>query len=115
MAQKVQSTLRRSLDEFAADRGFHSNEDEAGLEALGIKHVAIPKPGKCSAKRQEIEGAFWFKRLRRWRSGGEATIRLLKRKYGLNRCLFKGSNGTAAWVGISVFTHNVDKLVALMT
>lgn len=115
MAQKVQSTLGRSLDEFAADRGFHSNQNEAGLEALGIKHVAIPKPGKCSAKRKEIEGASWFKRLRRWRSGGEATISLLKRKYGLNRCLFKGSDGTAAWVGISVFTHNVDKLVALMT
>ena len=115
MAQKVTQTLGRPVKEYAVDRGFYSKENEAGLEALGVRLVAIPQTGRYSVVRKKIESTFWFKRLKRWRSGEEATISLFKRKYGLDRCLFRGDDGIGAWVGISIFAHNLDKLAALMT
>jgi hypothetical protein len=65
-----------------AKRGFYSSKNEKEIQDLKVKHVAIPKPGKKSEKRVKHERQHWFKRLIRWRSGGEATIGLLKRKKG---------------------------------
>src|SRR5205807_8716872 len=47
----------------AGDRGVHSAETEARLEAAGVKLVAIPAAGKLSQERQALE------RTRRWKRG----------------------------------------------
>jgi IS5 family transposase len=113
MVKKSIKVLNKAPKEVAADRGFYSSENEKEIQGLKVKHVAIPKPGKKSEKRLKHERQHWFKRLIRWRSGGEATIGLLKRKYGLDVCLFHGEN-TGIWVNLSIFTHNVSKLAKLM-
>ncbi|HHW02077.1 MAG TPA: transposase [Thermoanaerobacterales bacterium] len=113
MVKKSIKALNKAPKEVAADRGFYSSENEEEIQGLKVKHVAIPKPGKKSEKRLKHECQHWFKRLIRWRSGGEATIGLLKRKYGLNVCLFHGEN-TGIWVNLSIFTHNVSKLAKIM-
>ena len=94
--------------------GVFSEENEVELHKLGVKRVAITKPGKKSEKRKEFERQHWFRRLKRWRSGQEGTISLLKRKYGLERCLLRGGDGTGIWVGLSVFAHNLDKLARMV-
>jgi IS5 family transposase len=113
MVEKSIEILNKAPKEVAADRGFYSSENETEIQGLKVKHVAIPKPGKKSEKRIKHERQHWFKRLIRWRSGGEATIGLLKRKYGLDVCLFHGEN-TGIWVNLSIFTHNVSKLAKIM-
>jgi hypothetical protein len=42
----------------------------------------------------------WFRQLQRFRCGIEASISMLKRKFGLSRVLAKGSAGTAIWTGL---------------
>jgi IS5 family transposase len=113
MVEKSIEILNKAPKEVAADRGFYSSENETEIQGLKVKHVAIPKPGRKSEKRIKHERQHWFKRLIRWRSGGEATIGLLKRKYGLDVCLFHGEN-TGIWVNLSIFTHNVSKLAKIM-
>jgi IS5 family transposase len=113
MVEKSIEILNKAPKEVAADRGFYSSENETEIQGLKVKHVAIPKPGRKSEKRIKHERQHWFKRLIRWRSGGEATIGLLKRKYGLDVCLFHGEN-TGIWVNLSIFTHNVSKLAKLI-
>ena len=68
----------------------------------------------CYIPELNSEKTSWLRPLKRWRSEGEATISLLKRKYGLDRCLLKEDDGTEAWVDISIFAHNLDKSVALI-
>lgn len=111
--KKAIKVLNKVPKEVAEDKGFYSRTNEKEIQGFKVEHVAIPKPGKKSKKRAIFERQYWFKRLIRWRSGGEATIGLLKRKYGFDRCLFHGDN-TGIWVDLSIFAHNVSKLARLM-
>ncbi|MCF6095698.1 hypothetical protein L1766_01545 [Thermovorax subterraneus] len=113
MVKKCIEVLNKAPEEVAADRGFYSSENEREILRLNVEHVAIPKPGKKSEKRLKHEHQHWFKRLIRWRSGGEATIGLLKRKYGFDVCLFHGEN-TGIWINLSIFSYNVTRLAKLM-
>ncbi|RKL62598.1 hypothetical protein DXT63_10535 [Thermoanaerobacteraceae bacterium SP2] len=113
MVKRSIKVLNKAPKEVAADRGFYSSKNEKEIQDHKVKHVAIPKPGKKSEKRVKHERQHWFKRLIRGRSGGEATIGLLKMKYNLDVCLFHGEN-TGIWVNLSIFTHNVSKLAKLM-
>jgi len=105
----VEKVLGRRPKELAFDRGFYSQGNEVKLRQGGTPNVSIPKVGKKDRIRKDYEHQHWFKRLQRWRSGGESTIGLLKRKYGMDRSLFKGDQGNEAWVGFSIFAHNLDK------
>lgn len=113
IVKKAIKVLKKVPKEVAADRGFYSSKNEKDIHDLKVKYVAIPKPGKKNDKRVKFENQHWFKRLKRWRSGGEATIGLLKRKYGLDVCLFHGES-TGIWVNLSIFTHNITKIARIM-
>jgi IS5 family transposase len=112
IVEKSINVSNKAPEEVAGDRGFYSSKNEKEIQSLNVKHVAFPKPGKKSEKRVKYERQHWFKRLTRWRAGSEATISLLKRKYGFDVCLFHGKN-TGIWVNLSIFTHNVSKLAKI--
>ena len=99
--------------EVASDRGFYSKDNENELYCLGVKRVSIPKRGKKSKARKELESAFWFKRLQRFRAGSEATISMLKRCRGLNRTLSRGTSGSKCWIAMGIMAHNLWKLAQL--
>jgi IS5 family transposase len=99
--------FRRRLKAVATDRGFYSQANVDGLKSSGIKHVSIPIRGKASAASRAYQRQFWFKRLQRFRTGDEAKISLLKRKFGLRRSLLRGDAGTKIWVGQGIFAHNL--------
>jgi IS5 family transposase len=99
--------------ELAADRGFHLTGQDEGLRERGIEHVSIPVKGNKTDMRKRTERSAWFRRLQRWRAGGEAKLSLLKRKYGMRRTAVRGDVSTAAWIGWGLIAHNLVMLSRL--
>jgi transposase, IS5 family len=94
----------------AADRGASSPENETLAKELGVKRVAIPYAGKAPPERVQQERERWFRRGYRFRAGIEGRISVLKRCYGLGRCLDHGEDGLGRWVGWSIVTSNLVQI-----
>src|SRR5258708_8408587 len=94
----------------AADPGFFSAANEAQAEELGVQRVSIPSLGTKSKSRKERQKKRWFKQLQKWRTGCEGRISVLKRRHGLNRSLYKGSNGMHRWRGLAVISDNLIQI-----
>jgi IS5 family transposase len=95
--------------EVATDRGMARPTNEKALVKLGVEHCSLPKTGPKTAAEQEKERSRWFRRLQRFRAGGEGRISLLKRKYGWRRSRLRGLDGVTTWVGWGAITHNLAK------
>lgn len=119
--EQVQPTLakhrNRKLFEqppqlLAGDRGAHSAANEAYAKGVGVKHVALPKPGARSAKRVAYEQQEWFRRghNHNWRAGIEGRISGLKRRHKLARCLNHGEAGMERWVGWGLIAHDLHQI-----
>jgi transposase, IS5 family len=89
------------------DRGVHSVENERVARAMGVKQVALPQPGVKTKRRQRYEQQKWFKAALRFRNGIEGRISGLKRARHLDRCLNRGADGLARWVGWRILTNNL--------
>lgn len=98
----------------ATDRGFSSSKNEEAIYLLGVKRCSLPRKGKLNTDRKKYQSQPWFRRLQRWRAGGEAIISLLKRKFGLNLCRFRQDNGTETWVGYGILAYNLKQIATLM-
>jgi IS5 family transposase len=96
----------------AGDRGVFSEENEALARKLKIKQIVLPKPGRVSKERQAQERQAWFRRGMRFRAGIEGRIRVLKRDFGLARCLDHGEEGMGRWVGWGIVTANLAQIAA---
>lgn len=105
--------FHRSPEEVATDRGFGTAANEQFLTEQGVKRVAIPRPGKISQARKAHQHQRWFRRLQRWRAGGEGTISLLKRKYGMRRTPLRGLDGARCTVAGAVWAHNLTRLATM--
>ncbi len=99
-------------DEIATDRGFSSAENEARLQET-IKRVSMPKRGRLDKPRKQYQRQYWFRRLQRFRAGGEAKISLLKRKFGLRRSRLRGLQGMGMDVGWGILAHNLWQTVRI--
>jgi IS5 family transposase len=97
----------RAPKTLATDRGFFSAKNEADAIELGVKIVAIPKPGKLSSKRARKQRERSFQRAQAWRAGGESRIATLKHRFGMNRAMSKGDAGHKRDVGLAVITNNL--------
>lgn len=105
--------FRKRLKSLAGDRGFYSQANDDWLRDNGVRQVSIPARGKISKERWAYQRQSWFKRLQRFRAGGEAKISLLKRKFGLRRSLMRSDDGTKIWVGQGIFAHNLWQAVRI--
>jgi transposase, IS5 family len=63
-----------------------------------------------SAERRRYQKQRWFRKGQKWRPGCEGRISVLKRRYGLTRCRYKGSTGMKRWVGLGVIRDNLINL-----
>lgn len=95
--------------EVATDRGMASPSNEKALLNLGVERCSLPKTGRRTPAEQEKERSRWFRRLQRFRAGGEGRISLLKRKYGWRRSRLRGLDGAKTWVGWGAISHNLSK------
>lgn len=91
----------------AADRGFSSAKNEQEAIDRGVKRVILPRAGPKSEQRSAYERSRWFRRGQRWRVGCEGKISVLKRRHGLERCRYRGTEGIARWVGLGVVACNL--------
>ena len=98
-----------------ADRGYGQASVEHDLTDLGVTTVAIPRTGKPSAKRRQVESRDEFRELIRWRTGAEGRISTLKRQHGWDRSRLTGIEGARIWCGHGVLAHNLTKLARLTT
>lgn len=105
--RQAKSSLGIKPKELAADRGYYSAENVLKLATAGIEKVGIPKLGRLSRKEKRHQRTKWFRQLQRFRCGIEASISMLKRKFGLGRVLARGSAGTAIWTGLAIFAYNL--------
>jgi IS5 family transposase len=99
--------------EVATDRGMASEANDLALQTLGVKHRSLPKRGKKDAAERTREDTAWFRRLQRFRAGGEGRISLLKRRYGWRRSLLRGYDRVNTWIGWGAVTHNLTKYARL--
>jgi len=105
--QHHQTLFARPPNQTSGDRGLYSPDNEAFAERIGVKRVILPKAGYRSQKRRRHEKQGWFRRGRRYHHGIEARISLLKRRFGLSRCLYHGEEGFERWVGWGLIAYNL--------
>jgi len=91
----------------AADKGFYEREAVAEVAAMGVAKVCVPKKGRRDEGEERRESSPWFKLAQAFRAGIEGTISVLKRVFGLWRCLREGWEHFQSWVGSGVLAHNL--------
>ena len=94
----------------AGDRGLSSAKNERLAREAGVRRIVLPRTGRVSAERRQLERAPWFRRGFRFRAGIEGRISVLSRRYGLDRCRDRGEAGMGRWVGWGIVTHNLAKI-----
>ena len=98
----------------AADRGYGEQRVEDELRAEGVRHPVLPRKGRPTATRRQIENRRAFRRHVRWRTGSEGRISCLKRDFALNRTRLDGIDGARTWCGHSILAHNLVKISGLI-
>lgn len=92
---------------FAADKNYHvSMEDVADWEEK-IDTYGIGKKGRRTEQEYEREHSDAFKRAQKFRAGCEGSISVLKRAFGLERCVYRSFKSFASAIGRIVFCHNL--------
>ena len=91
----------------AADKGFYESMTKIDELRKKIQVVSIGKKGKRNPREARREKTKSFKEGQRFRAGIEGSISVLKRAFGLTRCLFKGFRNYASGVGCAIFCHNL--------
>jgi len=97
-----------SFRECSFGKGFHSPANQKELGAI-LDHCVLPKKGKLSAIRKEIENSEEFKRARRKHSAVESSINALE-NHGLDRCPDHGIHGFKRYVAMAVVARNIEIL-----
>lgn len=88
------------------DGGFASKENLADAKALGVQDVCFAKR-RGLAVLDMVKSSWVYRKLKRFRAGIESVISLLKRAFGLDRCIWKGATGFVAYVRLGVLTANL--------
>jgi IS5 family transposase len=76
------------------------------MKALGTEDVCFAKK-RGLAIRDMVRSEWVYDKLRRFRAGIESGISLLKRVFGLARCVWKGTPGFHAYVRTAVLAANL--------
>lgn len=107
LVRKTKHDLDIKPTQLSTDRGYYSKENVSALSRAGIQRVGIPKVGRLNEEQKRHQESRWFRQLQRFRCGIEASISMLKRKFGLGRVLARGSTATAVWTGLGIFSYNL--------
>jgi hypothetical protein len=110
--QMVSEVKRKfaTLDSCSFDKGFHSPQNQREL-ATRLEHVVLPKKGKLSQKRKQLEHSPEFVEARKKHSAVESAINALE-NHGLDRCPDHGIAGFKRYVALSVLARNLQILGA---
>lgn len=112
---KHKEMFHKPPNTIATDRGYWSLDNKEYAEKAGVKNIAIPKKGKLNNIEKEFQNTIQFKKAQRFRAGSEAKISLLKRKYGLGRCGYRGNAGMTRWVSSGILACNLITMARLIS
>ncbi len=106
--EKHKELLNRVPDLAAADAGFFSAANEAAGQTTGREASSRSQPFHQKVKNaNRSRRSVGSRKLRKWRTGCEGRISVLKRRHGLNRSRYKGTPGMKRWVGLGVLADNM--------
>ena len=88
------------------DGAFASLANLADAKALGVADVCFAKK-RGLAVHDMVRSQWVYDKLRRFRAGIESAISLLKRVFGLARCVWKGAVGFHLYVRTAVLAANL--------
>ena len=80
---------------------------------MGVRRVGLQRNGTPGKARLAVERTRSFRRLRNWRVGIEARISHLKRAFGLRRTRLRRLDGARSWVGLGIFTYNLQRMTVV--
>jgi IS5 family transposase len=105
-----QACFRHMPDVLTADRAFFTLDNDQLAHDLRIRSVALPRQGPLTPEARQMRDRAAFRRAYRWRAGIEGRISVLKRRFGLNRCRYRGEAGMERWVGWGLLAHNLRQI-----
>jgi IS5 family transposase len=73
----------------------------------------LQRNGTSGRARLALERTRRFRRLRNWRVGIEVRISHLKRAFGLRRTRLRRLGGARTWVGLGIFTYNLQRMTVV--
>jgi IS5 family transposase len=111
---RLKARTGRAPRAVTADRGYGEAAVEDALQAAGVRYAVLPRKGRPTAARRQIENRRAFKAMVRWRTGCEGRISCAKRDFGLARTRIDGLAGARTWCGHGVFNHNLVKISGLI-
>ena len=100
-------------EEFAADKNYYKSMEHIAKWEKEIETFSMGKKGKRTPEETAREHGAFFKLAQKFRAGCEGSISVLKRVFGLRRCLNCCFNSFAASVGCLVLCHNLVVLSKL--
>ena len=112
--QRIKRRTGRAPRVVTADRGYGEQGVEDAVRAAGVRHVVLPRKGRPTAARRELEQRRAFRKMVRWRTGCEGRISCAKRDFGLSRTRSDGLHGARTWCGHGIFAHNLIKIAGLI-
>jgi len=93
--------------EFTADKNYHVSPEHTARWEEKISTYSVGKKGRRDEEETQREHGMMFRLLQKFRAGCEGSISVLKRVFGLYRCLFRGFKSFASSIGSIVFCHNL--------
>jgi IS5 family transposase len=106
LVRRQQRLFGRPPRQVSFDGAFASQDNLAAVKALGVADVCFAKK-RGLAIRDMVRSEWVYDKLRRFRAGIESGISLLKRVFGLARCVWKGAAGFHAYVRTAVLAANL--------
>jgi IS5 family transposase len=106
MLDRQHTLYGRYPEQAAADGAMASKANLAEAKERGLRDVVFAK--RRSLAVEDMASSTWvYRQLRNFRAGIEGIISFLKRVFGLGRCLWKGAESFASYVGASVVSANL--------
>lgn len=99
--------FKKYPDVFTADKNYYVSMGDIKKWEEQIPVYAVGKKGNKTAQEYEREHSVEFKDAQRFRAGCEGSISVLKRAFGLRRCLNRGFRSFASSIGCIVLVHNL--------
>ncbi|MEK7349204.1 MAG: ISNCY family transposase [Candidatus Eisenbacteria bacterium] len=106
LVRRQQALFGRVPRQASFDGAFASQDNLTHAKALGVADVCFAKK-RGLAVRDMVRSEWVYDKLRRFRAGIESGISLLKRVFGLARCVWKGAAGFQAYVRTAILAANL--------
>ena len=97
-----------TLNACSFDKGFHSPANQTEL-AQQLDQVTLPRKGKLSKERKEVEQGDAFVKARRAHSAVESAINALE-VHGLDKCPDHGIEGFKRYVALAIVARNIRRI-----